>query len=379
MSSRKSVLITGGLGFIGIHLAKELLEQGHSVVLFDNLSSQVHGVLPRIDVAILESPDVRIVRGDITDAAALKQVLGGIEAIVHLAAETGTAQSMYEIARFNLVNSQGTAILMDVLANSQHSVRKVILASSRSIYGEGAYRCLSCGVVYPPSRSMEALLAHEWDLRCPGCGGAIQAIPTPETGRPNPSSIYAATKLAQEFLVAIACRALGIGSVILRLHSVYGEGQSLSNPYAGILSIFSTRIRRGLEVPIFEDGQESRDFIHAADVARAICLSLTSAKASGRVLNVGSGKPTTVLEAAEVLIDALGGSARTKITGQSRLGDIRHCYADLSLTSEILGFYPEISLQRGLERFARWVGTRPSHEDGLERANNELRRRKLMG
>jgi dTDP-L-rhamnose 4-epimerase len=375
----RGVLITGGLGFIGLNVAKELEEHGYSLILFDNLSSQVHGQVPRIDSPLLSSPNVSVVRGDLTDAAGLRAALRGADAVVHLAAETGTAQSMYEISRYNWVNSQGTAVLLQVLASEQHTVRKLILASSRSIYGEGAHRCASCGIVYPQSRPLTALQAHDWELHCPYCDGATSAAPTPESARPNPCSIYAATKLAQEDLVRISCGALGIRNVVLRLQNVYGEGQSLNNPYTGILSIFSTRIRRGLSVHVFEDGLESRDFVHVTDVARVIRLSLENDRASGRILNVGSGKPTTVLEVAGLLARTLGSSSGPEITQQFRLGDIRHCYADLSLISKILDFQPQVSLESGIDRFAQWVEGEPLSKDRPREPNDELTERKMMG
>lgn len=378
MAKTLNILVTGGLGFIGLNLAQELTAGGYSVILFDNLSPQVHGDLPALNEAILTSNQVKVVRGDVTDAAALKTVLQDVQAVVHLAAETGTAQSMYQIAHYNHVNSQGTAILLDILANEPHNVKKLVLASSRSVYGEGAYRCPECGVVYPESRSREQLQVQAWELRCPICTGPTKAVPTAEDARVRPASIYAATKYAQEEMVRIAGPALGIGTVILRFQNVYGRGQSLNNPYTGILSIFSTRIRRRRSLPIFEDGLESRDFVYVTDVARAIRMALESIKADGQVFNVGAGKPTSVLEIANLLVKVLGGNIKPQVTGQYRLGDIRHCYADLSRITNVLGFVPQVSLEEGIAQFARWVLTQPLPEDGLDKANNELKLRRMM-
>ena len=377
MSSKK-VLITGGLGFIGLNLTRELCAHGWEIRLFDNLSSQIHGALPCVKDEVLVSPQVEVVRGDVRDASALKAALQGITAIVHLAAETGTAQSMYQIAHYNSVNSQATALLMDVLAKEKHSVKKLILSSSRSIYGEGAYLCSKHGTVFPAARTSVDLQAHKWDPSCPVCGETVHLMPTPENATPNPASIYAATKLAQEHLMRIAGASLNIDTVVLRLQNVYGAGQSLNNPYTGILSIFSTRIRRGMGLPIFEDGLESRDFVHVKDVARAFRLALTSDAANGKVLNIGKGEPTSVMEIANLLVDMLGGKLRPAVTGQYRLGDIRHCYADLTRVSNSLGFTPEISIKEGLKQFVEWVLTQPLPEDGLDMANKELKKRGMM-
>ncbi|WP_211444849.1 NAD-dependent epimerase/dehydratase family protein [Collimonas humicola] len=374
-----NILITGGLGFIGTNLALSLQKVNqHNVRILDNLSPQIHGVIPAVDARILGLANVEIVRGDVCDQAALKTVLNGIDAVVHLAAETGTAQSMYQISHYNNVNSQATAQLLDLLANTPHSVKKIVLASSRSIYGEGAYECKNHGTVYPAARSAAQLKNHQWDPVCPQCGNSITSIATPEAARPSPASIYAATKYAQEDLIRIAGDSLGIGTAILRFQNVYGAGQSLNNPYTGILSIFSTRIRRGMSLPIFEDGQESRDFVHVSDVVRAIELALLNEAANGGTFNVGAGEPTSVLEIANMLVDAFEGKIRPVVTGQYRLGDIRHCYADLSEIRSKLKFEPQISLKQGIEEFANWVLSQPLPEDGLDKANEELKKRKMM-
>ncbi len=219
---------------------------------------------------------------------------------------------------------------------------------------------------------------HQWDPLCPVCNGPLRAIPTPETARPSPASIYAATKYAQEDLIRIAGDSLGISTAILRFQNVYGAGQSLNNPYTGILSIFSTRIRRNMSLPIFEDGLESRDFVHVNDIVQAIQLAMESDAASGMTLNVGAGEPTSVLDIANLLVDALGGTIRPEVTGQYRLGDIRHCYADLSQIRSTLNFTPQVSLVRGIEEFAAWVSSQPLPEDGLDKANEELKKRKMM-
>jgi len=374
----QTCLITGGLGFIGLHVAKDLVAHGWKVILFDSLSPQIHGALPCISEDILAEPHVEVVRGDVRDTDSMKAALLMADAVIHLAAETGTAQSMYQVSHYNLVNSQATACLMDILANEMHSIKKIILASSRSIYGEGAYHCPEHGMVFPNSRGLEELKMGRWDPCCPLCNDAIRAIPTPESSPARPASIYAATKLAQEDLVRIGGAALNIDTVVLRLQNVYGAGQSLHNPYTGIISIFSTRIRRRMSLPIFEDGKESRDFVHVKDVARSFRLALTCEAASGKIINIGVGTPTSVMEVANLLVDKLQGKVRPSVTGQYRLGDIRHCYADLSNASTLLGFVPEIGIEKGLEQFVEWVLSQPLHDDGLDKANEELRRRRMM-
>jgi dTDP-L-rhamnose 4-epimerase len=372
------ILITGGAGFIGTHLARMALEQGHEVRILDNLSPQVHG-----DSADYRPPaGAEFIHGDVNVRSDLERAIEEVETIVHLAAETGTGQSMYEIDRYYRVNVQGTALLFDVLANSSHSVRKILLGSSRSVYGEGAYICRQCDPAgarrFPMSRSPQQLAAHEWTSRCPVCGGGIEPTATREDDRLAPASIYAATKLAQEDLVRVACGALGIAHVILRFQNVFGEGQSLANPYTGILSIFSTRIRLEQSLPIFEDGEETRDFVHVRDVAAALLRCIEWPATEGVVLNVGSGEATSIMSIATTLSRVMASSIEPHVTGEYRVGDIRHNFADISTLESVTGFRPEISLEEGLRRFSDWVRTQPIPQDLLDRANAELKARKLM-
>lgn len=378
MTSGK-VLITGGLGFIGRHVAELLIEQGRQVLLFDNLSPQTHGSLPQIPArGLLGHPQVEIYRGDVRRPSDWEKVLPGVRYVVHLAAETGTAQSMYEIARYAETNVGGAAALLDYLANRKHNIARVVLGSSRSVYGEGAYGCAQCGQVYPPVRCEARLSSGQWDPLCPGCGGAIEAIATPEDATLAPASVYAATKLAQENLVRIATRALGIPAVILRMQNVYGEGQSLKNPYTGILSIFSNQLRLGRTLNLYEDGQESRDFVHVSDVARIVALALSSGTADGCTLNVGSGCASTIAEVALLLGDRFGSKTRPVISGQYRLGDVRHALADLTAIQGRLGFEPLVSLEQGLDRFVAWAKTQPVEPEQLDRVTQELMERGLM-
>lgn len=374
----QDILITGGAGFIGRHLTGLALAAGHRVVIIDNLSPQIHGV----DASFDPPEGAKFVHGDVTVREDLERALEGIDTIVHLAAETGTGQSMYEIDRYYRVNVQGTALLFDILANRPHSIRNVVLASSRSVYGEGAYLCYSCAPKgarrFPPTRGPEQLSAHLWTPACPACGGELEPAATREDDALSPASIYAATKLAQEDLVRVACTALGIAHSILRFQNVFGEGQSLSNPYTGILSIFSTRIRLGLPLPIFEDGRESRDFVHVADVASAVLRLAEQPPASAATLNVGRGEAVSIMDVARLLCRIMGSTIEPHVTSQYRVGDIRHNFASIEKLEEIAGIRPDISLEEGMERFCAWVSTQPIPEDLLEKANAELRARKLM-
>jgi dTDP-L-rhamnose 4-epimerase len=372
-----NVLITGGLGFIGRAVAQELVECHCRVRLLDNLSAQIHGAIP--DLAGLRLlRNVKVSRGDVSRPADWRAALENVDAVIHLAADTGTAQSMYEIARYTGTNVGGTAALLDHLANQRHTVKKIIVASSRSVYGEGAYRCQRCGPVYPPARSEERLRCGGWQPDCPKCAGEIEATATPEEATTTPASVYAATKLAQEALVRVVTAALGIPAVIYRFQNVYGEGQSLKNPYTGILSIFSNQLRLGKIVQIYEDGQESRDFVHIADVVRAVVAGLDSDCADGATLNVGSGQPTSVLEVAQLLKERFAVPSPPVITGQYRLGDIRHGYADLTEIRRRLDFAPQIPLAQGLTRFVEWVKSQPLEQDRSNEAAAELTARGLM-
>lgn len=375
----KKVLVTGGAGFIGSHLIPKLIASGYQVRVLDSLSPQIHGVIPR-DLDWLTGEGIEFLRGDVTCRADWEEALQVVDAVVHLAAETGTGQSMYQVARYNEVNSQGTALMFDVLGKMEaHQVKRVVLSSSRSIYGEGAYVHPQTGArVYPSARTGEQLQKQQWEPVCPDTGAALQMVATHETDLVSPASIYAATKYAQEDLVRIGCQSMGIGYAMLRLQNVYGERQSLNNPYTGILSIFSTKIRRNSELPLFEDGEESRDFIHVEDVTDALLAAVAVENAPNTTINVGSGIATSVRNVAEELSRAFGKTPNLTVTGQFRIGDIRHNFADISRLEKLLGIKPKVSLTQGLQRFAQWVSKQPLPEDQLERANQELRDRNLM-
>ena len=376
---KSHILITGGAGFIGSHLAGMALAAGHKLTILDNLSPQVHGAEPHFR----PSTGVHFIEGDVTVRADLERALEGVDTVIHLAADTGTGQSMYEIERYYRVNVQGTALLFDMLANMGHTVSNFVLASSRSVYGEGAYLCHSCEPggrrCFPTPRSPQQLAAHDWSPRCPECDSPLQPTATREDDRVAPASIYAATKLAQEDLVRIGCSSLGVPHAILRFQNVFGEGQSLKNPYTGILSIFSTRFRLGLPIDVSEDGEESRDFIHVEDVASAVLICAQKSIADGVTLNVGRGEPVTVMALARLLGRHLDCDVEVAATGRYRVGDIRHNFADISRFEAITGFKPRISLEEGLRRFCNWVLAQPIPDDLLGTAHAELVARKLMG
>jgi dTDP-L-rhamnose 4-epimerase len=377
----KNVLITGGAGFIGQHLTRLLIAAGHQVTLLDTLSSQVHGDVPD-ELQWLCGEGIRFVRGSTTVEKELRRALEGVDTVVHLAAETGTGQSMYQIAHYTDVNVGGTALLMDVLANdTARKVKRVVLASSRAIYGEGAYVCETCAPKrrrYPEPRSDALLRQGRWEHECPDCGATLKPVPTREDDKAMPASIYAASKDAQEDIVKISCKALGIDYAILRLQNVYGEGQSLKNPYTGILSIFATRGRHGQVIPIFEDGLETRDFVHVQDVAKAFKLCIEEKAAIADVFNVGTGLNTSVMQIASTLMTALGVAPALTVTQEYRLGDIRHNYASMEKLENRFGFRSGICLETGIKRFVDWVMVQPAHEDLLDNANMALRRRGLM-
>ncbi|MEY2892515.1 MAG: hypothetical protein RJA98_2423 [Pseudomonadota bacterium] len=365
------ILVTGGAGFIGSWLVESLTAQGHSVTVIDNLSPQIHGELPRPDAAWLNSGGkVRFVRADIRDTSAMDAALGDVEAVVHLAAETGTGQSMYRIAHYYEVNQQATAWLFEAVGTRHRHIRKFVLASSRSIYGEGAYRSGN-QLVVPAPRDPQRLQAGQYEPLGPN-GEELRLIATPEDASPFTASIYAATKLANEATARICAEAYGLQVAALRFQNVYGERQSLRNPYTGILSIFSNRMRQNQTINIFEDGLESRDFVHVSDVVRSVEMALFRDSPGYLVANIGAGVPTTVLEVASELKRLLGSKSELRVSGDFRAGDIRHCYANLEKARKMLGFEPQVPLTNGLSRFVDWVLTQPVLLDQSQRAQAEM-------
>lgn len=366
----KKVLVTGGCGFIGSHLIESLLAENYEVIVLDNLSEQVHRDGLIIPEEILNQ--CLFIKEDINNVEAVSKSLEDTAVIIHLAAETGVGQSMYEIGRYTSVNVAGTGYLLNLLFSKAKKVEKFILASSRAVYGEGTYICRKCGPVQPRLRTREDLKAGRWEHGCPQCGAVLDSAPTREDSQTVPTSIYGITKLAQEQLVKISCDTLGIESVILRLQNVYGPRQSLSNPYTGILSVFSTRIRNQLPLEIYEDGLMSRDFIHVDDVVKSIMMGLKTPGIFGEVFNVGTGVRTNVIDIANELKNVFASDVPLQYHGYYRIGDIRHCFADISKAQTCLGFEPRYDIKEGLKDLGAWVLGQPKGQDFSQKAFEDL-------
>jgi len=374
----KNILISGGAGFIGSNLTKKLVSKGYNITILDNLSKQIHGKDQKSELYNSIKEISTFILGDVCNEEDWKKSLKGQDAVIHLAAETGTGQSMYEISRYNDVNILGTSHLLDFLANNKNSVKKLIIASSRSIYGEGKYKCENHGVVYPNDRIVSNMMKGKFDLFCDACGSELNLMPTDENSKIHPSSIYGITKQQQEQMTLLMGRSLGIPAVALRYQNVYGPGQSLSNPYTGILSIFSTRMLNGNDIDIYEDGEESRDFVFIDDVVEATILALEKEEANHQIFNVGSGETTSVSQVANSLKKLYDSNVNISIGGSFRLGDIRHNYADLNKIKNLLGFTAKFDFQTGISRFADWVKTQGVKEDKYEQSLNELKNKGLI-
>lgn len=376
---KQNILITGGAGFIGSRLANSLIARGHRVRVLDNLSPQIHGVEPESS-ALFRSlhDDVEFIRGSVTNREHLIQALTGVDTVVHLAAETGTGQSMYAIQHYSDVNIGGTSMLLDLIANERFPIRKIVVASSRAVYGEGKYSCSTHGNVYPGARVAESMRQGDFEVHCPHCGIPVETVPTDEETPVRPASLYGITKLTQEQMVLTVGKALGISALAFRYQNVYGPGQSLANPYTGILSIFSTRIRNGSGINIFEDGKESRDFVFIDDVVAATVKGVEHDEALVDVFNVGAGVATDVLTIANTLQALLGVIVPIEVTGQFRVGDIRHNVADLTKVRQVLGFEPSVAIEEGLRQFVSWVKGEQVQADRYEESLDELRAKGLF-
>ena len=373
-----TILITGGCGFIGRHVAGELLGAGYDVILYDAMIEQVHGgagAEPAPDLAPILKRGARLVQGDMRDAATLAGALGGCDAVIHLAAEVGVGQSMYEIARYVGANDLGTAVLLEAIA--AHPVRKIVVASSMSVYGEGVYAAPD-GTLHDRVRRRAAdLRAGRWEPATED-GTPLVPVPTAEDKRVDLASIYALTKYQQEQAVLIFGEAYGIEATALRLFNVFGAGQALSNPYTGVLANFAARIASGRPPTIFEDGLQKRDFVHVRDVARAFRLALERDAASGAVINIGSGQAYSVVEVARLLARAMDApDLRPEILGKFRAGDIRNCFADIGRAGALLDFAPQHRLEDSLGPFVEWVGRQPSVDNG-SRMRRQLEERGLV-
>ena len=375
------ILITGGAGFIGSNLALALLKKGHSIVVLDNLSTQIHGINAEETSPLYTSikNSVTFIKGDVTNREHWQKALIGVDVIVHYAAETGTGQSMYEIERYTTVNVGGTGILLDLLANDKTlQVKKVIVASSRSIYGEGKYFSQELGIVYPNHRNDDAMQNGDFDVHYPNEKTALQLMPTDEESKIHPSSVYGITKQNQEQMVLCVCKAIGIKAIAFRYQNVYGPGQSLNNPYTGILSIFSSLILNGKPINIFEDGKESRDFVFIDDVVAATILGIENDTIHNDVFNVGAGVATDVITVAKTLLAKYNKDVPLTITGNYRLGDIRHNFADLTKIKTALGFTPTVSFEEGITKFAQWVITQTIAASKFENSIEEMKKKGLF-
>ncbi len=373
------ILVTGGAGFIGSHVCDLLLEEGYQVRVYDNLAEQVHG--PGQKKPDYLSDEVELIVADIRDGTSLTRALKDVDVIIHLAAAVGVGQSMYRIREYVDVNVSGTAALLEAMVNQKpQRVRKIIVASSMSAYGEGKYECKNCGVVYPRLRPYEQLEKRDWEVYCPHCGAdapSLMPLPTDEEKPLFPTSVYAVTKRDQEELVLSTGWSYKIPSVALRFFNVFGHRQALSNPYTGVAAIFSSRMLNNHPPIIFEDGKQSRDFIHVSDIARAVLLAIEKDAADYHTFNVGSGRQVSILEIAERLRQYLGKEKLVpEYPGKFRAGDIRHCFADISKIRSRLGFEPRINLDKGIEILADWASTQHA-EDRVEQAADELEKHGL--
>lgn len=348
----KQILITGGAGFVGSHLADGLLAAGHSVRILDDLTPQVHPA-GRPDYL---SKDVELIVGDVRDPNRLREVLTGVDVVYHFAATVGVGQSMYEIARYMSVNTQGTAELLQAMLDAKLTPEKLIVASSMSIYGEGRYVCSSCGqAAAPPVRSVAQLRSGKWDLPCDLCGGLLKPVPTDETKPSEINSVYALAKRDQEQLCLIYGRNYGLPVTALRFFNIYGTRQALSNPYTGVAAVFASRMLNGNPPLVFEDGEQMRDFVSVHDIVRANILAMERPESNDQVINIGCGVPITIRQVAEILARALGKDAEPVITQKYRAGDIRHCYADISKARTLLGYEPQVTHEEGFRELAQWL------------------------
>lgn len=369
----KKILIIGGAGFVGSHTVDALLQQGHSVKVFDNLSPQVHST----GFPAYLSSEIDFIKGDVRDLNALKKVVPKVDAIYHFAAAVGVGQSMYEIADYTATNIQGTANLLQAILDTRSRVEKLVVASSMSIYGEGRYVCPSCGPVAPAPRSISQLRAKDWELFCPSCHEQLTPAPTSEDKPLQCTSIYAQNKKAQEEMVLIFGKTYGIPSVAFRYFNIYGPRQALSNPYTGVAAIFASRLLNRRAPQVFEDGRQMRDFVNVRDIVQANMLALNSGAADGMALNVGSGEPVNIAQVACEIARMLGADIEPTITGTYRAGDIRHCYADISKISSTLGYAPEVSFREGVAELVAWLQSQEA-DDHTDEAFHQLTARGLV-
>jgi dTDP-L-rhamnose 4-epimerase len=366
------VLVTGGAGFIGSHLVDRLLADGADVRILDSLDVQVHDGRPEY-----LAREAELAVGDVRDRDAVDRALAGVDRVVHLAAAVGVGQSMYEIERYTSVNAVGAAVLLERLLEVRDRIEKVVVASSMSIYGEGLYRCPQEGVEVSPEPRPEAqLAARRWEVVCPSCGAELEPLPTPETKPLQPTSVYAVGKRDHEELTLAVGRAYGIPATALRFFNTYGPRQALSNPYTGVAAIFAARLLNGRPPVVFEDGRQSRDFVHVRDVAAAVRAALEPGGGDGAAINVATGAAVTVAQVAEALAGALGVELEPEIRNEFRAGDIRHCVGDATRARAMLEWTAETSFADGMRELADWLSAQ-SPVDRVDEAAAALAERGL--
>ena len=374
----KNVLITGGAGFIGSNLAIKLINKGYKVRVLDNLSPQIHGDNPNDSYTYnLIKNKVDFIKGTVESKDDWKKAIKGIDVIIHLAAETGTGQSMYDIDHYVSVNIGGTAKMWDVLTNEPNQVKKVVVAASRAVYGEGKFECDEHGVVYPISRTDEDMSKGDFEVKCPICGKNVKMLPTDEDSELHPTSVYGFSKEAQEMLSMLVGKSINIPVVAFRFQNVYGPGQSLKNPYTGILSIFSTRIKNNNDINIFEDGKETRDFVYIEDVTDAVSLGIEKESANYQIFNVGSGEKIDVLTVANTLKSKYNSNVNINVSGNYRIGDIKDNIADLTKIHNLLGYEPKVNFVQGISNFVDWVEKQEIEKDNYEASIEEMKRKGL--
>jgi len=367
-----NILVTGGAGFIGSHIVDALVDNGHRVRVLDAVVEQVHGDAGPQYL----NPQAEFLRGDVCDAELVERALEGIDVVYHKAAEVGVGQSMYEIARYVRANDLGTAVLLEAVVKRRPQIKKLVVASSMSIYGEGAYACDSCGPVQPNLRPLSQLLERDWDLNCPQCGAKAKPVPTREDKPLIPSSVYAISKQDQEQFCLVVGRAYNIPVVALRYFNVYGPRQALSNPYTGVCAIFSGRLLNDERPLIFEDGEQTRDFVHVSDIVQANLLALETDRADYEALNIGTGFPISISEISLMLARGLGKDIKPEVTGKYREGDIRHCVADITRARTLLGYGPKVKLADGIPELLDWV--RQQQAENTTAATKELEQHQLV-
>jgi dTDP-L-rhamnose 4-epimerase len=370
-----NILITGGAGFIGSNLSLKLIAKGYNISILDNLSKQIHGENPE------NSPlyqtikgKVDFVYGDVQDKDIWTEALSDIDIVIHLAAETGTGQSMYNIQKYTNVNIGGTANLLDYMINHKHQIKKLLVAYSRAIYGEGKYYCSEHKIVYPFARKIDDLSLGDFDVKCPICNRNVSLLPTDEESKIHPTSVYGITKQIQEELVLVCCKSKAIPAISFRYQNVYGPGQSLKNPYTGILSIFSTCLLKNKQINIFEDGKESRDFVYIDDAINATIAGIESNFNDWFSVNVGTGISKDVLTVADTLKRLYNSKSDISISGNYRLGDIRHNVADITILIERFGYHPTVDFEEGIIKFSEWVKTQKMDDSvSYEKSLHEMK------